>query len=504
MTNLMRLLTTILVALTGAQRVLALSASDALAELPTCALTCLVTAIEASPCSLTNVTCQCTNTELTVNATACIKLACTVEQALFAKNATMTQCGAPVRDKRASYNAVNTALVVISVIFTFVRVIYKAFFMSSGLGIDDWIILVTALAGVASGTINIRLLSGNGLGTDIWTQSADNITAFAKAFYIDAILYFLDVSLLKLSILFFYLRIFPSRIMQHLLWGTIVFNILFGIAFVLASTFQCLPISYSWAYWRGLGGGTCINISAMAWANAAISIAMDIWMLSLPLSQLRALNMHWKKKVGVAMMFFVGTFVTVVSIIRLSSLVEFRATDNLTWDYQAVSLWSSVEITVGIICACMPTMRVILVKAFPVILGSTQRRTNQQGTDKYNLNGSHSGGGVREIGTGKSSSTRSRSSWRPNIITTWSVTHHPADGSFSQNRQFTRVSSPIPEEFGADGGRLVQLETFEGGDASAALHNNWGYVETKIYGGSTPGSDAGTRDEEIAAPATKL
>jgi hypothetical protein len=45
----------------------------------------------------------------------------------------------------------------------------------------------------------------------------------------------------------------------------------------------------------------------LGWANAATSIALDIWMIGLPMSQVLKLNLHWKKKVGVGMMFSVGT-----------------------------------------------------------------------------------------------------------------------------------------------------------------------------------------------------
>lgn len=45
----------------------------------------------------------------------------------------------------------------------------------------------------------------------------------------------------------------------------------------------------------------------MAFANAGISIALDAWMLALALSQIIPINLHWKKKVGVALMFGVGT-----------------------------------------------------------------------------------------------------------------------------------------------------------------------------------------------------
>lgn len=43
-------------------------------------------------------------------------------------------------------------------------------------------------------------------------------------FYFMAWLYFLQLALLKASLLFFYLKIFPNKIVRWLLWGTLVFN----------------------------------------------------------------------------------------------------------------------------------------------------------------------------------------------------------------------------------------------------------------------------------------
>lgn len=37
-------------------------------------------------------------------------------------------------------------------------------------------------------------------------------------------LYFLQLALLKTSLLFFYLKIFPNKVVRWLLWGTLVFN----------------------------------------------------------------------------------------------------------------------------------------------------------------------------------------------------------------------------------------------------------------------------------------
>lgn len=57
--------------------------------------------------------------------------------------------------------------------------------------------------------------------------------------------------------------------------------------------------------------------------------------------------------------------------------MAFATSHNPTWDQYGVANWSTVEINVGIICACMPAMRLVLVRCFPRILGSTKKYPSQ-------------------------------------------------------------------------------------------------------------------------------
>jgi hypothetical protein len=68
--------------------------------------------------------------------------------------------------------------------------------------------------------------------------------------------------------------------------------------------------------------------------------------------------------------------VTIVSVLRLQALVHFGDSSNPTWDQFDVINWSTIEINVGIICACMPSIRVVLVRIFPRVFGSTRNNTN--------------------------------------------------------------------------------------------------------------------------------
>lgn len=268
----------------------------------------------------------------------------------------------------------------IGVALVIIRVVYKQWITQIGLGADDWTIIFVAVSCIPSTVLNAKL-EDYGIGRDIWTVTPDQITHFGLVFWVMTLIYFTDMTLLKLSILFFFLRIFPDRNFRRVVWVTVALVCAYGVAFVVTAAFQCWPFSYNWTQWndRG-GGGKCIDYAALAWANAAASIVLDLWILYLPFSQILALKLHWKKKLGIAasksvelvretclfsfprrlmsaweIVFTVGTFVTVISVIRLASLIEFRSSENVTRDYTGITTWSTVELGTGVLCACMPT-----------------------------------------------------------------------------------------------------------------------------------------------------
>ncbi|POS73545.1 CFEM domain-containing protein [Diaporthe helianthi] len=355
---------------------LAFSQASVLAGVPGCALSCLLETLTSpeSPCPITNQTCICQSTALQANVSSCVLEACTVKEALTTLNISSTTCNVPVRDNRLVLDSISYAMLALSSVVVGIRFYVRSFMGDAGsIGTDDWIILATLVLGIPSTLLATLGAGGHGLGRDIWTLSFDEITMFAKYFYVLQTLYVVGLPMVKVSLLFFYLRVFPARPIRRVLWGTIVLISMYSFAFMFVSIFECAPISYFWESWDGEHKGKCLDLQAISWAQAAVSIVLDLWMLAIPLSQLPALKLHWKKKLSVGFMFFIGTFVTVVSILRLQSLMKYANSTNVTWDNTPVAIWSTIELNVGMICTSLPTLRLLAVKVWPVLNGSTIR-----------------------------------------------------------------------------------------------------------------------------------
>ncbi|EXF82467.1 CFEM domain-containing protein, partial [Colletotrichum fioriniae PJ7] len=197
----------------------------------------------------------------------------------------------------------------------------------------------------------------NGLGKDIWTLTPEQINEFFKLFYIGEHFYAFTVMFAKTNFLFFYLRLFADEKFRRLTWGVIWACVISAFSFLVATSVQCWPISYTWTKWDGEHQGRCHDINIQTWAHASVNIALDVIVVAMPISQIVRLNWRWRQKVGAGMMFAVALLITFVSILRLSSISDFMKTSNPTWDIVPISNWSFVELNGFIFCSCMPAFR---------------------------------------------------------------------------------------------------------------------------------------------------
>ncbi|KAL3420536.1 hypothetical protein PVAG01_06981 [Phlyctema vagabunda] len=340
---------------------------------PTCALLCMAEEIPLSTCSPTNATCICLNTELEESITLCVTQNCTIREQLTTKKYSYDSCGVPVRDRTTLVPIIGTVFGVIALSAFVLRILSKALRASAnGFWWDDLVLVIVIILMIPF-EINSWLLMVRGLGKDIWQVGFNQITGVLFYFYWQELIYLAVLPLLKITFLLLYLRVFPEKSFRRIVWFMIAVNVSYGIAFVTISVFQCIPVSGAWTRWDGSFEGRCNNINLQGWLSAAVNIILDVTTLSLPLFPLWKLNMAIRKKVQVMVMFSVGFFVTVVSIMRLYSLVHFGTSVNVTYDYVSVSYWTFLEIEVGIVCVCMPAIQPLLKKLFPraFSLGST-------------------------------------------------------------------------------------------------------------------------------------
>ncbi|TQV90126.1 CFEM domain-containing protein [Cordyceps javanica] len=285
---------------------------------------------------------------------------------------TETACKTPARDDSGRFLIMVGLVVTAAGAMLITRLAYKRFFSVRGyLDSADWIILAATLVCLPSIAVNVKMAL-NGLGQDVWGVPPHELITFGLYFYVIQILYPILMGLIKISLTLFYLTLFPDRPIRLLLWGTVVFHILFTVVCVFCIIFQCLPLSYQMTKYDvrepRLVDARCMDINASGWVNAALTLASDVWLLGIPICQIRKLRLHWKKKIAAT--------VTIVSVSRLRALRHYANTSNPTWDQFDLVWFSTIEVGIGLMCTCMPATRLALEHMAPRIFGNGSREVS--------------------------------------------------------------------------------------------------------------------------------
>ncbi|KAI1343544.1 hypothetical protein F5Y15DRAFT_236005 [Xylariaceae sp. FL0016] len=353
----------------------AFTAAASLAEVPDCGVACIEEKVLSSSCTLTHQACICANEELQQQISVCVTESCSIRDALSVEKYSAVSCDQPVVDNSKKFVITVPLFGALACFFFILRVISRVIVGLQTWGADDWIMMVCVLVSIPMFGMSL-LLGKHGLGKDMWMVDPDDITEVLYLYYWDEIMYLFIISFTKVSVLVFYLRIFPRKAFRVWAWILIAANIALGLAFVLSTVFQCTPINGAWVNWDGAFEGKCRDVGLIAWLAAGSSIVLDVATISLPLPELWRLNMARKKRIQIMLMFAVGFFVTVVASFRVRYLVHFVETTNLTQDFVPIGVWSAIEASVGIVCACLPAVSSLVAVLFPKLLCTTERTTN--------------------------------------------------------------------------------------------------------------------------------
>ena len=107
----------------------------------------------------------------------------------------------------------------------------------------------------------------------------------------------------KASILLLYIRIFPLP--RFILMSRIALGVIstYGLWCVLSSILNCIPVN---AFWDTSIQGRCIKREFLWFFNAGINIVTDLGILVMPIPVLSHLQLSWKRKFGLMLIFAAG------------------------------------------------------------------------------------------------------------------------------------------------------------------------------------------------------
>ncbi|PYH98005.1 hypothetical protein BO71DRAFT_88707 [Aspergillus ellipticus CBS 707.79] len=235
-----------------------------------------------------------------------------------------------------------------------IRIYYNQF-----VKVEDWSCLVAWV--LFMGYCGISIVVGQyGGGYHISDVSPAHQVLFRKFCYIATVLYCPMAFLVKVALLSILIRIFnPYR--SKILFIYVLLGCL-GLYYIVALIIKirmCDPIP---GYWTGDPNASCLDQRAALIADSVISVVADFIILFLPLPLTWSLQMSRSKKLRVVGMLSAGGLATAFSIYRLILVIRDGSSNDQTIVFICVILSGNAEGGVALICACLPTVNILINK----------------------------------------------------------------------------------------------------------------------------------------------
>ncbi|KAK1969643.1 hypothetical protein LY78DRAFT_744938 [Colletotrichum sublineola] len=165
------------------------------------------------------------------------------------------------------------------------------------------------------------------------------------------------VSLFMITLLSTTIRIF--RLHRKTVIGTyafIIFLTLYTIPVFFIKMVICRPIA---GFWDPTIKATCFVQRNIYVADTTISAATDMAVLCIPVPIVATLRMSWHKRLKIIAMLCSGGIATAASLVRLVVVINLEESDDATVSLVRVTLLATAELTIGLMCACLPAINIL-------------------------------------------------------------------------------------------------------------------------------------------------
>ncbi|KAI2625946.1 MFS general substrate transporter [Hypoxylon sp. NC1633] len=249
---------------------------------------------------------------------------------------------------------------------------------------DDYFIVLAWILAFAL-SISIDLGASKGLGRHDEDISPDDWDTLRRCEYAFSILYNPALMATKTSVLVFYLRLSKNtqKVLRFSSWLVLGIVNVAGTVLTLINIFQCRPVQAAFDPYTG-SETYCIPLLTEFICSAPVNVITDLAILALPLPVLTSMRLPRRQKVILIFTFALGIFVAVVDVVRIYYLEQavtqvssglssdpdatFGHSPQFAWNASLSLMWSAVEVNVGIICACIPTLKPLIRRILPAML----------------------------------------------------------------------------------------------------------------------------------------
>jgi len=184
---------------------------------------------------------------------------------------------------------------------------------------------------------------------------------YFKRFTASVVIYTVTPFAVKLSIFLLLIRVFGTK--QTFLWTMyfgIVINVIFALIAFIATTIWCSP-KPGQSVELAVNSGNCQHkAELLSIYQAGFNMATDVYLLVTPMPVIFRLKVSLQRKLGIGAIFTTGFLATICSALTLWERIRIRHSVDPSWDWIPTQIVSVFELNVGIICACLPCLPILL------------------------------------------------------------------------------------------------------------------------------------------------
>ncbi|KAH7317763.1 phosphatidylserine decarboxylase [Rhexocercosporidium sp. MPI-PUGE-AT-0058] len=235
--------------------------------------------------------------------------------------------------------------------------IYVRAVMLKTMGTDDWLILAATLCGAGVFACFIGE-THNGKGMHTASIRPDELIRMFHWNFFHSIIVTVGISLVKLSVGFFLLRLATGKAHKIFLYCILVFLVAFTLTSAGTILFSCIPIRASWDR-MSEPGAKCFSFNTftnIGLFNSIVNILTDVLFASLPIPIVWKLQVNMRTKISLICILSLGYFACVCSIVKTTIQVHVFENPDAT-RHDKYTIWNALELYVGLLAASLPALR---------------------------------------------------------------------------------------------------------------------------------------------------
>lgn len=186
----------------------------------------------------------------------------------------------------------------------------------------------------------------------------------AKVAWVAEMAFLITGCCIKVSVLLFYRRLVVNTVTRYWVGAVMVaiaFTVAYTLAFVLTLIFNCTPTE---AYWKSFSPTYtrkyhCVDTTIVNLLAGIAAVTSDLYSVVLPCAMTRNLQIPRLQKVALYVIFSLGLLAVAASCVRTYYLYEVGHSSDVTTKISDVFASSQLELSLGMMCAALPLLRVL-------------------------------------------------------------------------------------------------------------------------------------------------